>query len=619
MPVQGSIQETINPDAIVPVTLLETHEIFGDVDATLRLFDSYDDVFVPEFGAVLVEKPGPNATSAAADVEPSSHGRRLYRLSGDVEVTGDVAGLPSGPYFLYGPNLYQAWRLYDDDLGAFAVGVIPENVTHMSGFRALTALSDSGASKSIAVPSRLYHHAPNAKKPLSGIRVAIPDVSSLLGVQTTVSSRAWRYLHALPAAATSVLADRLLAMGAVIVGKTKSSQFGDGGEWVDEQAPWSPRGDGYQKPGRGAAGAGAGVAGYEWLKAAFAVDGDGGVRQPAAAHGVYSLRMSRGGVSLDGTQTSSPTFDSAGLMARDVLELYNTAMAVLTHGRSDVPPPPGRLVYPADVFDTVPSKERQKLMAHFVTAMENHLGVKAERIRLSSLWNQHGPDAAKDQSLGEYIGNASFRLYCYEFYHTYDAFRSDYTAKVGHAPYAEASVLHKWSIGKSVSKSEYDEYQTRLEVFRKWFGEQVMNITSAEQRWTAMLLPFDSEAPDYRDEKPREPPHQHGFSAELLSSALQTPQVVVPFAQLPYTSRISGRKEFHPVYGSVMGPRGGDLAVVYLVRRAFESVRWRTRVDTGRLSFPIGDNERNVDDRHVAVSGDDQLRRPAEEALSDEL
>jgi len=137
----------------------------------------------------------------------------------------------------------------------------------------LNALSDSGASKSIAVSSRLYHRAPNARKPLSGIRVAIPDVSSLLGVQTTLSSHAWRALHALPAAATSTLADRLLALGAVIVGKTKSSQFGEGQEWVDEQAPWSPREDGYQKPGRGAAGSGAGVAGYEWLKAAFGIDG----------------------------------------------------------------------------------------------------------------------------------------------------------------------------------------------------------------------------------------------------------------------------------------------------------------------------------------------------------
>jgi len=63
--------------------------------------------------------------------------------------------------------------------------------------------------------------------------------------------------------------------------------------------------------------------------------------------------------------------------------------------------------------------------------------------------------------------------------------------------------------------------------------------------------------------------------------------------------------EFHPVYGSIMGPRGGDLAVVHLVRRAFETARWRTRVDTGRFSFPVGDNDRNVDDRHVAGLKDD--------------
>lgn len=90
-------------------------------------------------------------------------------------------------------------------------------------------------------------------------------------------------------------------------------------------------------------------------------------------------------------------------------------------------------------------------------------------------------------------------------------------------------------------------------------------------------------------------------------------------AQLPYKSRISERMEFHPVYGSIMGPRGGDLAVVHLVRRAFETARWRTRVDTGRFSFPVGDNDRNVDDRHVAGLKDDETRRTEEEVLSDEL
>jgi len=39
-----------------------------------------------------------------------------------------LSELPSGPYFLHGPNLHQAWRLYDDEYGAFTFGVIPDDV-----------------------------------------------------------------------------------------------------------------------------------------------------------------------------------------------------------------------------------------------------------------------------------------------------------------------------------------------------------------------------------------------------------------------------------------------------------------------------------------------------------
>lgn len=37
--------------------------------------------------------------------------------------------LPSGPYFLEGKNIHQAWKLYDDSLGAFIQTVVPDNVT----------------------------------------------------------------------------------------------------------------------------------------------------------------------------------------------------------------------------------------------------------------------------------------------------------------------------------------------------------------------------------------------------------------------------------------------------------------------------------------------------------
>lgn len=57
------------------------------------------------------------------------------------------------------------------------------------------------------------------------------------------------------------------------------------------------------------------------------------------------------------------------------------------------------------------------------------------------------------------------------------------------------------------------------------------------------------------------------------------------------------------MYASVMGPKGGDLSVIHLIRRAFETAQWRTRVDTGRFTFPVASNPRNVDDRHVPDNG----------------
>ncbi|POR35133.1 Glutamyl-tRNA(Gln) amidotransferase subunit A [Tolypocladium paradoxum] len=587
------LAQTINPDAILPVTLLETGEIFGDLEAILRLYALYDDVFVPEFGAVLVEKPGSNASVHRKGA--SRLDRDLYRLSGDDAVMADVARLPSGPYFLHGPNLHQAWKLYDDAYGAFAVGVVPENVTRTDGFRAMTSLSEAGAHKSIPVPSRLYHRAPSSSKPLSGIRMAIPDAVSLKGVQTTLSSRAWRWVYPAPADATAPLAQRLLDRGAVIVGKSKTSQFASGREWVDEEAPWNPREDGYQSPLGGAAGAATAMAGYEWLKSAFGLDGIGGIRETAAAQGLYSLRTTPGAIPLAGSQISSPTYDSVGLVSRDVLELFNVASAVLNTSHADATaPPPRRLLYPVDFFESNGSKVHRELTSQFVATLENFMGVKAEKVNITALWEKQPPPEAKGQGLQEYMEKAPFRSFCYEFYHEYDEFRKAYQDKSGYAPYAEATTKHRWNVGKAVTKQGYDKYQQRIGVFRKWFGDNI--VPTVGDSWALMVLPFDGAAPKYRDEPVGAPTTPHGVTAELLPSLLQAPQMQ------PYVSRISGRKEYQPVYCSVVGPNGGDLRIINLIRKAFQSAQWRTRTDTGRFTFPIADNPRNVDDSHFPCS-----------------
>lgn len=109
------------------MTLLATHEIFSDdLEALLAGLDAVDDVFIPAFGSVLVEKAAENDRHA----DPSKLGitRDIFQLNSSDSLLQGFNDLPSGPYILHGPNLYQAWRLYEDEYDAFVFGVISEDV-----------------------------------------------------------------------------------------------------------------------------------------------------------------------------------------------------------------------------------------------------------------------------------------------------------------------------------------------------------------------------------------------------------------------------------------------------------------------------------------------------------
>ena len=83
---------------------------------------------------------------------------------------------------------------------------------------------------------------------------------------------------------------------------------------------------------------------------------------------------------------------------------------------------------------------------------------------------------------------------------------------------------------------------------------------------------------------------------------------------MPFESKISSRTEYGPVCGSLIGAKGkwlefaserhyltcslieSDLSLIRLAQETFESAGWRTSVDTGRLTFPVGENSRRVAD-----------------------
>ncbi|GAB0138701.1 hypothetical protein EsDP_00006927 [Epichloe bromicola] len=590
--VLGTIQETIKPDAIIPVTVLEPEQLYSHLEETLRLFDLYDDVFTPEFGSVLIEKPGGGSSGVAATSVGA--GKSVMHLRNDAVRAGKraVSDLPAGPYILHGPNVHQAWKIYDDTLDAFAFGVYPEKVDEMDGFDVLQLPADSSGSRhaSIPVPSRLYDTVPPEKAPLRGRRFTVPDSMSLKGVPSSISSASWSGLHNGTAGTTAAFAQRLIDLGAVIVGKTKSSQLGSGREWADVVAPKNPREDGHQDAGGGPTGAAASLAGYGWLRASTGLDAIGQAFGAAAAQGLFALRTSTGSLPLDGARTSSPKSDSIGLLGTELSELFHDAVAIVHQSLSSPPIAfPKRLISVTDLGNA--DKTHGDDQERFVAAVEAFLGVKSKTDSLQKSWASKPPTEANGQALQSYMRDAPFLSFCHEFYHQYDGFRKDYRTKCGKEPAMEATVMHQWDLGRNVSDAEYKEYQARTAVFQRWFNDKVMPI--GEGGDGILVMPFASDAPRYTAPKPET---IHGVAPELLASLLGAPQVLAPFAQFSYESTVSHRTEHHPIYATVLGPRGSDAMLVKLVQATFQQARWRTRVDEGRFAFPPDQNARKGDD-----------------------
>ena len=184
--------------------------------------------------------------------------------------------IPSGPYFLgQGSHLFQAWRLYPDTQGSFVSSLLPnENVDHV--FCPLDLSLGGSIYKAIAVPSRLYSKK-SESKPLAGLRFSVKDNYKVAGMMTTQSNKAWCELYqGQTETVTATYVKKLISLGAVLVGKTVMCSFASSEEatdqWIDFQAPFNPRGDGYQSPSGSTTGGGTSLAAYDWLDYSIGTD-----------------------------------------------------------------------------------------------------------------------------------------------------------------------------------------------------------------------------------------------------------------------------------------------------------------------------------------------------------
>lgn len=132
---KGSVQESVRADQIIPVLVLTEQELESGPEQLGRILQYYvdnDDVCDDDFTGILVVNPSassPEAAGVADDVAGPDLSRfsAVYHMVSEAAVLEGDNRLPSGPYFLSGPNLHQAWRLYPDELEAFTFGLIPDD------------------------------------------------------------------------------------------------------------------------------------------------------------------------------------------------------------------------------------------------------------------------------------------------------------------------------------------------------------------------------------------------------------------------------------------------------------------------------------------------------------
>jgi hypothetical protein len=127
----------------------------------------------------------------------------------------------------------------------------------------------------IPVPSRHYYpKSTSTDRPLNGMRVAVKDIYDVQGITTTAGSKAYAAMQ-FPAEKNAQCIERLIRLGAAVVGKTKTVQFASGmaaADWEDYSCPINARGDRKLDPECSSSGSGASVAAYEWLD--FAIGSD---------------------------------------------------------------------------------------------------------------------------------------------------------------------------------------------------------------------------------------------------------------------------------------------------------------------------------------------------------
>ncbi|HSF06270.1 MAG TPA: amidase [Methylomirabilota bacterium] len=180
---------------------------------------------------------------------------------------------------------------------------------YIAVYEAEARLAAEGADRAIRAGHRVG--------PLHGVPIGLKDLVDLQGRVTTGGSRVWKD-RVSPVTAT--LAERLIAAGMIVLGKTHTVEFAMGSFGTNTHMgtprnPWDPAV--HRTPGGSSSGSGVAVA-SGLAPVAIGTDTGGSVRLPASWCGVVGLKVTAGRISTYGVLPLSTTLDTPGPLARSV-------------------------------------------------------------------------------------------------------------------------------------------------------------------------------------------------------------------------------------------------------------------------------------------------------------
>ncbi len=223
--------------------------------------------------------------------------------------------------------------------------------------------------------------------PLHGVPVGIKDIIAVAGMVTTNGSG--EFAHERPQADATCVA-KLRAAGAVVLGKTATTQFASG-DPAPTRNPWNLE----HTPGGSSSGSAAGVA-SGMMPLALGTQTGGSVLRPAAYCGIVGLKPTHGRISTAGVTPLAWNLDHVGIFARTT-EDAALALAVLAgHDDADLlsatsptanylaatrDPKPPRLGIPKQLFA---DKAGEEVSAHLdaVASALRREGASIEEVEL---------------------------------------------------------------------------------------------------------------------------------------------------------------------------------------------------------------------------------------------